>query len=190
MADVDEVARSRWEKSLRELRQEKDQAYRAWRREGGYYFGGGRPTLQPDLFKVLRDATQSYYEAAAECYPRDLDGMLRRVSVGDRSAIDDAIAWLEADYFTRWTGFMKQKILCRLCQAPLTEGDKDRLRGVVLAVCARGPRQEFREVRKLSRRKLASPAFAAELRHLAESHDSAPTRDAALMLLTAVEAAL
>jgi hypothetical protein len=140
------------------------------------------------LFNRAEEARQRYYEVASECYPQDLERLLRAVPVGDRGAIAEAIEWLEADYFTRWTGYMKGKIMYRLCQAPLTDADKDRLRAVVLVVCTRGPRAEFRELRRLARRQLATEAFAAQLRTLANSADTDRTRTAASMVLAAVQA--
>lgn len=73
--------------------------------------------------------------------------MLRGVREGDRRAITEAVEWLEADYLTRWTGYMRQQVVHRLSQALLTDDDRDRLRVVVLVACTRGPRMEFPEVR-------------------------------------------
>lgn len=186
---VDDLARVRWERSLRELEQEAQAAGRAWQRAGGYLPVDGTPPSQPELFERARKPQERYHAAAAECYPPDLKQMLLSVQDGDRRAIAEAIDWLEADYFTRWTGYMKQQVMHRLCQAPLTDDDKKRLRAMVLAVCTRGPRLEFRELRKLARRQLATPAFAAQLQELAASADTERTRDAALMVLSAVAAA-
>ena len=134
--------------------------------------------------------SERYYAAAAECYPQDLDGWLRRLRGNDREAIEDVVRWLEADYFTRWTGYIRQKVLFALCQASLTDEDRERLQAVVLHVCTRGPRTEFREVRRLARRQLATAEFAAELRSLAASTNRRTTRDAALMVAEAVESGL
>lgn len=186
---MDDVARRRWERSLAELRQEADDAGMAWRRAGGYRPPGEAPS-QPALFAVARDAQDRYYATAAECYPEDLNDLLRRVRGNERGAIEQAIRWLEADYFTRWTGYIKQKLLFQLCGAETTERDRERLRAVVLHVCTRGPRQEFREVRRLARRQSASPGFATQLRLLAGSAERLTTRNAALWVLAAVETVL
>ena len=186
---MDDLTRRRWERLLVELRLEADEAWGRWRHAGGYWPPGEAPS-QPDLFAVARAAQERYYAAAAECYPKKLDDWLRRLREHDRTAIEEVIQWLEADYFTRWTGYIKQKLLFQLCQAALTDEDRERLRAVVLRVCARGRRQEFREVRRLARRQLATADFAAELRSLATSTDRQTTREAAHRIADAVESVL
>lgn len=183
---MDDVARRRWERSLLELRRRADEAALAWRRAGGYW-PPGEPPSHPALFAVASDARERYYAAAAACYPQDLDDLLRGLRGGDRYAIERAISWLEADYFTRWTGYIKQKLLWHLGGAELTESDTQRLRAVVLHVCTRGPRQEFREVRRLARRQLADPGFVAQLQAVAGSAEHQTTRDAALRVLATIE---
>jgi hypothetical protein len=187
---MDELARARWEKRLRELRQKWIEAGSAWRRAGGYWPVDGTPPSQPELLVVARDARERFYAAAAECYPPDLPHLLSQLRQGDREAIEQVIAWLEADYFTRETGYIKHELMRRLCQIALTEADKERLRGVVLVVCTRGPRMEFRELKKLARRQLADAEFAARLRELAASSDDERTAWAATEVMAAVETQL
>jgi hypothetical protein len=189
MPPVDDVTRDRWEQSLRALRRKADDAGMAWRRAGGYWPPAGTPS-HPALFAVARDARDGYYAAAAECYPPDVDALLQRLRADDSSAVDEAIEWLEADYFTRGTGYIKQKLLFQLCRVHMTDADRERLRAVVLGVCTRGPRKEFREVRRLARRQLASSDFAARLRLLADSAEPQRARDAALLVLSSVESVL
>ncbi|MCU1691752.1 MAG: hypothetical protein JWM64_843 [Frankiales bacterium] len=186
---MDGPTRRRWEQSLLETRRDADEAFAAWRRAGGYR-APGEAASSPALFAVLCRAQERYYATAAECCPEDLDGWLRGLRDGDRGTVDEVLRWLEADYFARGTGYLKQKLLVQLCRTALTDEDRDRLRAVLLHVCDQGPRTEFRDVRRLARRQLASAGFAAELRALAASTERQTTREAALLLAAAVESAL
>jgi hypothetical protein len=92
--------------------------------------------------------------------------LLEGIVNGDASSVNDAIAWLEDDPFARWTGYLKQKIMCRLCNAPLSLADKERVQQVLLRITTRGPRLEFRDACRLARH-VDDSAFRGRLRTLA-----------------------
>jgi hypothetical protein len=100
--------------------------------------------------------------------------LLRGIADGDEASIEVAIAWLEADPFALWTGYLKQKIMCRLCGASLSDSQKSRLRHVLLRITTRGPRMEFRDACRLAPH-VDDPEFRNRLRNLAtrpEAHIS------------------
>jgi hypothetical protein len=104
---------------------------------------------------------------AEAAYPADRNELLSRLDAADPDAVEAAVTWLEVDPFTWRTGYFKQKLICRLCGAPLSPEQLERLRYLVLRLTTRGPRQEFRDTVRLARR-LDSPEFRIRLRVLAE----------------------
>jgi hypothetical protein len=152
------VARDREFALARSIIHEKS---RAWRNVGGYWPVGGRPS-HPEEFAQVEKAEEAYHAMSREVMPPpftqllygivSLNPLLEGIADGDESSIEDTIAWLEDDPFARWTGYVKQKIMCRLCGAPLSAVQESRIRGVLLRVTTRGPRLEFRDACRLARR--------------------------------------
>ncbi len=95
----------------------------------------------------------------------DARGTAERVRAHDPRAIDEAIAWLETDPFCLYSGYTKQTLMRALARAKLSTRQADRLRKVVLQVITRGPRQEFRDTRRLAVR-LDSREFRDNLSRL------------------------
>lgn len=91
------------------------------------------------------------------------------------------LAWLEEDPFARATGYEKQKILRLLRRFTFAEPEAAALRRIILAMIQRGPRQEFREVRRLARC-VDSADFRADLARLAKSDRSGVAERARLTL--------
>lgn len=152
---------------------------RAWRNAGGYWPPGGSPS-HPKEWAQVEAAREAYYAMSREVMPppfterlhgiQSLNPLLEGIADGNASFFEDAITWLEDDPFARWTGYLKQKILCRLCGVTLSASQMDRLRRVLLRVTTRGPRQEFRDACRLARH-VDSPEFRVRLRALAERHE-------------------
>jgi hypothetical protein len=81
-----------------------------------------------------------------------------RIKKGDSEAIDSAIAFLTADpYFFR-SGYMKQVVLRRLKQAPLTRQQTERLQGLVIDAITQAHRFQFADYAPLAAA-IASPDF-------------------------------
>jgi hypothetical protein len=148
----------------------------AWRKAGGYWPVGGNPSHPKEWAEVVA-ADEAYYEMSREAMPppftelrygiTSLNPLLDGIADGNASSIEDAISWLEDDPFARWTGYVKQKIMNRLCGASLSVSHEDRLRSVLLRLTTRGPRQEFPNACKLARH-VDSAEFRSRLRILAQ----------------------
>ncbi len=170
------VARDREFALARSIHVEK---VRAWRNAGGYWPVGGNPSHPKELAQV-EAAQEAYYAMSREVMPplfsdflygiTSVNPLLEGIADGNASSIEDAIAWLEDDPFARWTGYLKQKIMCRLCGASLSASHKERLQHVLLRITTRGPRQEFRDACRLARH-VDNPEFRNRLRALADRQE-------------------
>jgi len=151
-----------------------------WRNGGGHWPVGGSPS-HPEEWAEVEAAREAYYVMSREAMPppfterlygiQSLNPLLQGIADGDASSIEVSIAWLEDDPFARWTGYVKQKIMCRLCGAPLSASHKERLRHVLLRITTRGPRLEFPDACRLARH-VEDPAFRNRLRSLASRPES------------------
>jgi len=149
---------------------------RAWRKAGGYWPVGGSPSHPKEWAEVVA-ADEAYYAMSREVMPpkfselrygiQSLSPLLEGISGGNASSIEEAVSWLEDDPFARWTGYVKQKIMNRLCGASLSASYQDRLRSVLLRLTTRGPRQEFPNACRLARH-VDSAEFRSRLRNLAD----------------------
>jgi hypothetical protein len=159
-----------------------------WRQAGGVWPVGGGPT-QPELYASVRAARQRVAEIADRCMPANPAELLRRVDAGDPRAVDEAIDWLETDVFVLYSGYLKQRLLRRLRRVPLSGEQRTRLQLLVLAICGRGRRQEFREICRLAVR-LDDEDFRVCLGFTAGSHPGPVQRTAthaAARILAALE---
>ncbi|MDB6080553.1 MAG: hypothetical protein JWO82_4300, partial [Akkermansiaceae bacterium] len=64
---------------------------------------------------------------------------------GDRSAVLDAVAFLEVDPWYHRSGYLKEKLIKALKRAPLQEGDRQRLRETLLRIVTGKNRRELRQ---------------------------------------------
>lgn len=95
---------------------------------------------------------------------------IERLRVGDPTAVDPAIAFLEADPWAFRTGYLKGTIMRRLRRCPLDPEQQARLRAVLLYLVEAGGRWEYREACRLAWR-VADPPFMAALVELASRSD-------------------
>lgn len=162
------------------LRDERDATYQAARdvRRALYV---DRPTFDEALRRgqqmVAADtserkiARRRYYSLSERALPAPGLDLLRATPPGPApEGLGPLLAWLEEDPFARWTGFEKQTVLRLLRRFTFDEPTAERLRQIILAMLQRGPRQEFREVRRLAR-VVDSAAFRSDLARLAASVD-------------------
>jgi hypothetical protein len=97
---------------------------------GGYRPVGWYPGLAAAEWEAVIAAKARRDELAKQARPTDPAALIRDVDVADADAIESAIAWLETDVFTWRTGYLKQKIMGRLCSAPMTPTQQDRIRAI------------------------------------------------------------
>jgi hypothetical protein len=95
---------------------------------------------------------------------------IERLRIGDPTAVDPAIAFLEADPWAFRTGYVKGTIMRRLRRCPLDPDQQARLRAVLLYLVEAGGRWEYREACRLAWR-VADPPFMAALVELASRSD-------------------
>lgn len=125
----------------------------------GAAFRDGLRDRSPGAYTAL---LKVFHEANAAALPSTRPGFMTALAEGRRSAIDDAVAFLEADPWFFRSGYEKQNLLRQLKRIPLSDGQKDRLATVVLAVVQSRDRQEFRHYCRLAR-VLWSSALEAEI---------------------------
>lgn len=183
---VDESARAEQDAAFASARLAIGDAVAAWRAAGGYWPPGGQPSHR-ELFAAVEKAESDRDSLAKQGEPPSGTMLVARLREGRRGAVEEAIGWLEDDPFTLHTGYLKQKVMRCLCQVELSEQDRDRLRGAMLAVCRRGRRQEFEDARRLARRQLASRGFVEQLGQLEAEGADETTRQAARSMRLAVE---
>jgi hypothetical protein len=82
--------------------------------------------------------------AMRRLYPPSLEEDVERIRQHDPVAIENAIAFLEADPWAFGTGYTKEKILERLKQVTFSREQAARLRAVILARVDGPQRREFR----------------------------------------------
>jgi hypothetical protein len=171
-----------------QARRARVEAFRRWRKVGGYIAPSERNEIIGPVIERMEmdEATADYYALSEAALPNDPALFLRRLEIGSRDGVDAAIEWLEEDHFCRHSGYTKQKVMRRLARAPLTPEQAERVRALLLAVARRGPRQEFREARRLARR-VDGPGFRRRLRALADSTEDEGTRWRAEQMLGGCE---
>ena|ERR1043166_178683 len=116
--------------------------------------------------KEWEGACRRFHEAYdALAWPGGLDEGMRLLKAYDPDAVEVAIAFLEVDPLYFRSGYIKVDVVKRLLHAPLTSGQQDRLRRVVLQR-ARGPsRREFRAFCRLATA-LRTPTFESAVEAL------------------------
>jgi hypothetical protein len=164
-------------------------------RQRGNWLENGRPPAEPpewvkrwstyweDLksdpeYQRLQDEARLAREAL---HTPEFESALEMLQLGDPSGAEYAIAYLEADPWYFRSGYLKGRIARWLRQVDLDDGDRERLRKVIVAGIQKGSRYEQVEYRKLGRR-LDTEEFRANLRKLAGSKDEGIARRASLAL--------
>jgi hypothetical protein len=105
----------------------------------------------------------------------------RELSRGDVQALEAAIQFLEADPMFFRSGYVKAAIIPLVTRMPLSEPQKDRLRGCALGVVDMRASQEFRRYCRLARA-VDSPSLRASLQRRVDGDDAAVARRARWML--------
>lgn len=75
---------------------------------------------------------------------------LRRLAKGDARAVDEAIAFLEADPWFFRSGYQKERLIRHLKRLPLRGGQRARLGEIVIAAIDGRDRREFRHYCRLA----------------------------------------
>jgi hypothetical protein len=132
--------------------------------------------LYYDLYHSSRSQTaqKKWHDACVEMHRSTfpthvlwLDETHRKIKEGNREFIEDTILFLEVDPWYFRSGYLKEKLLDILKQAPLVEDDKARLRRVIVAVAAGRNRREFRRFCCLAL-KITTEDFERELEEKAK----------------------
>lgn len=94
-----------------------------------------------DEWKKAAVALHAYENPVFELWHKETLAAIRE---GERSAIESALTFLDADpYFFR-SGYLKEKVLHALKRAPLAERDQERLQMIVLRAIEGRYKREFR----------------------------------------------
>lgn len=167
------------DRAFAEARLARRAAGRAWREAGGYWPVDGKPN-HPTEWAVVLQATDRVRELAAQASP-PRKPFLRAIDSLDEDMIENAVKWLVTDPFSLHSGYLKQKVMCRLCRVPITPSQEDRIRGLLLRLTIRGPRQDFRDACRLARR-VDNPEFRQRLEGLSGRPEPHVSYAAARML--------
>jgi hypothetical protein len=126
----------------------------------------------------------AFWAALGTAWPfpdKDGDSYGEKIRRGDDDTIDTAIIFLAADpYFFR-SGYLKQVILRRLKQAPLTQQQKARLQALVLDAITEPHRFQFADYARLAAA-IASADFLGKVQALS-THENDGIRQRAMRVL-------
>lgn len=140
----------------------------------------GESRVAQDEWKKAAAALHAYEHPVFELWRAET---LAGIRAGDRTAIEGALSFLEADPFFFRSGYLKEKVLHALKRAPLTGRDQARLQMVVLRAVEGRFKREFRFYVRLIPR-LRTAQFEAELRATAKR---APFANHARLVLNALD---
>ena len=93
------------------------------------------------------------------------------VQSGDREAINELITYLEVDPYYFRSGYLKGRLVRVIKNAPRTEEDNRRLRGIIWNRAGEETRQEFREYCRLAIL-ISTPSFRADVARKAKPIDN------------------
>ncbi|GEM_PF-3803224 len=131
-----------------------------------------RRNESPEAYQAWQDACA---RARQTTLPTDYlwsDEVAQKIKDGDREYTDDALLFLEVDPWFDSSGYLKEHLLEKLRQAPLTEDDKARIRKALIAVAGGRNRREFGRWCSLAV-KVTTDEFERELEELAKERDAA-----------------
>lgn len=95
----------------------------------------------------------------------------KKTAIRSPQTVEFMITFLEVDPWFWGSGYMKEKLIRRLKQAPLKDPQKARLRTVALDAVLRRPHREFKHYCKLARA-LQTPDFVGNVERLATGSDT------------------
>ena len=124
-----------------------------------------------DQYREWYDATVEFHVALDELYSPDFTWLVWSVPRREPIALEAATVFLEVDPWCFRSGYFKEKILCRLARVARPALDEPRLQRALVDMVAKGPRSEWRAMRRLAWH-LRSAAF---LDVIAEAADAAET---------------
>jgi hypothetical protein len=93
-----------------------------------------------------------------------------KIRSGDREAVNDALLFLEVDPWYFRSGYLKEKLIDSLKQAPITEDDRARIQGIIVSAAAGRNRREFKRFCRLATR-VTSCQFEHQIEQLAKERD-------------------
>ena len=132
--------------------------------------------------KEWKEACRLFHEALDLVFPGGLSKQLELLKKHDPTTIDNAITYLKADPYYFRSGYIKQEMLRRLKQAPLTHKQIIQLQDILIDVIQRTGRRENREYYRLAA-KIADEKFRARIQEIMQnSKDPQITNRAQQML--------
>jgi len=136
----------------------------------------------PDHRSAWSDACDCFHRAYDQlAFPGGLSDGLRRLSEGDATAVEAAVAFLEADPWFFRSGYIKADLIRYLKRLPLTDSQLARLRSVVLRRIAGPDRREFRSYAQLAPH-VSTPGFEQAVRDATASDEPGVARRARWVL--------
>jgi len=117
-------------------------------------------------FENWKDAAKAFHTYENQVFLLWQSETLNAIRAGAPDEVESALTFLEADpYFFR-SGYLKEKVLPALKNAPLSKRDESRLQMIVLRALVGRFKREFKCYSRLIPR-LHTPQFEAELRAVA-----------------------
>lgn len=167
--------RARFDEACAAARAAKLDAVLSWRASGGNISTPSWKLVDPqDRWAEVSSTARTYDLLSRLAYPPSIYGdieWMRSVPAGTSAGrVSDVLRWLEEDPFCLHSGYVKQRVLRLLRRFTFTEDQSEALGRIILAVIQRGPRLEFREVRRIAPR-ADSGEFRRALNDLAAAAD-------------------
>ena len=129
------------------------------------------------------DAARSYRAAVELMYPEEFWRQVDRLRQKDRTAVDPALVFLEADPWCFRSGYVKEALLRLLPRHSLSDDQIVRVEGILLHAVDVGGRREFRFQCRLARH-VARPELRRALLERLHGPDAGAARRALWMLTT------
>jgi hypothetical protein len=134
----------------------------------------------PERDAAWRDAADALQQAVSAFY-EPLTGLPRRIRDGDRTAMDDAVRFLEADPWCFRSGYVKEELMTALANAKLPEDLRGRLQAVVLRRLTHREPRLLRPTGRLAAN-VWDDALARQVTELAATGGGEEREDAAAVL--------
>jgi len=99
-----------------------------------------------------KTACENYHSHRSELDKLWSDEFADKIRLGNREAINELILFLEVDPFYFRSGYLKERLLRLIKNAPRTKSDNRRLRGVIWNRASGPNRREFRSYCQLAKR--------------------------------------
>jgi hypothetical protein len=111
------------------------------------------------------------FAAIQAAYPPGFWDDFRRLRSGDATALETAIAFLQADAWFFRSGYVKAQLIRFVNRCELSDEQAERLRQVVMHAIQGRDRREFRRYCRLARR-ISTPGFRADLEDVVRPWDA------------------